>query len=196
VRQFRNPHELALEVTTSFVQLIRDRPAVGYVSADAAVDFKRYSELLEENSRLKEALSAAQQSLVVAPFPAHQKPIRLTIVTGYGQSAAIVGIVECSLKAGFSAVAEASLLDQYQDPVLHHAATLLLGDDPKNKDPHLGLHPESVRTLRRELVLYGLFDVTQEEHSAYSPSMGTVPRSVILWKLTDYGRRQLAAIAP
>src|SRR5262245_32253393 len=39
VRQFKSPHELALEVTTSFVQLIRDRPVVGYVRADAAVDF-------------------------------------------------------------------------------------------------------------------------------------------------------------
>jgi putative proteasome-type protease len=59
VRQFRNPHELALEVTTSFIQLIRDRPAVGYVRTDASVDFKRYSELLEENNRLKEAVRAA-----------------------------------------------------------------------------------------------------------------------------------------
>jgi hypothetical protein len=30
-RPFRNPHELALEVTTSFIQLIRDHPAIGYV---------------------------------------------------------------------------------------------------------------------------------------------------------------------
>jgi putative proteasome-type protease len=59
VRQFKNPHELALEVTTSFVQLMRDRPAVGYVRTDESVDFKRYSELLEENNRLKEAVRAA-----------------------------------------------------------------------------------------------------------------------------------------
>src|SRR6516165_813895 len=61
VRQFKSPHELALEVTTSFVQLIRDRPADGYVRTSASVDFKKYSEVLEENNELKEALSAAQQ---------------------------------------------------------------------------------------------------------------------------------------
>src|SRR5262245_38483962 len=71
VRLFKNPDDLALQVTTSFNWLKRNRPAVGYVRADSAVDFKRYSEVLEENSRLKEALSAAQE--VTAPFPAHQK---------------------------------------------------------------------------------------------------------------------------
>jgi hypothetical protein len=41
VRQYTTPHELAASVTTSFVQLIRDRPALGYVRSDHAVDFKR-----------------------------------------------------------------------------------------------------------------------------------------------------------
>jgi hypothetical protein len=68
VRQFRSPHELALEVTTSFVQLIRDRPAVGYVRTDQAVDFKRYSELLEENNKLKEVVNVAQHSLATYVF--------------------------------------------------------------------------------------------------------------------------------
>jgi Domain of unknown function (DUF4062) len=87
VRQYNSAHELALEVTTSFVQLIRDRPAVGYIRTDASVDFKRYSEVLEENNRLKEALTAAQQSLLTVSFPTHEKQIPLVIVRGYDRAA-------------------------------------------------------------------------------------------------------------
>ena len=49
VRHFTTPHELALELTTSFVDLIARKPAVGFVRANQAVDLKKYSELLEEN---------------------------------------------------------------------------------------------------------------------------------------------------
>lgn len=53
VRQFSNPHTLALEVTTSFVQLIKNRPAVGYIRTNEAVDYKRYAALLEEYQKEK-----------------------------------------------------------------------------------------------------------------------------------------------
>jgi hypothetical protein len=59
VRSYTNPHELALEVTTSFVSLIRERPAEGYVRSSTTVDYKRYAELLEENKNLKATLEAA-----------------------------------------------------------------------------------------------------------------------------------------
>jgi hypothetical protein len=53
IRHFGSPHELALEVTTSFVDLIARRPAVGFVRANAAVEFKKYSEILEANRELE-----------------------------------------------------------------------------------------------------------------------------------------------
>jgi hypothetical protein len=59
VRTFTNPHELASEVITSFVSLISTRPAEGYVRSNAAVDYKRYADLLEENRALKEQLKVA-----------------------------------------------------------------------------------------------------------------------------------------
>ena len=194
VRQFNNPHELALEVTTSFVQLIRDRPAVGYIRTDASVDFKRYSEVLEENNRLKETLSAAQHSLATIPFPA-DKSIQLAIVSGYGKP---VRTVVCSLGQGFKAVAEAALLyeDDYQ--VFSHAAKLLLGEPEMIQDDILlGFNPASVRTLRRDLLLYGLIEVGLQDRSSYNSfDKITATETVTIWRLTDYGRRQLAAIAP
>src|SRR5262249_21627366 len=147
VRPFKNPHELALEVTTSFVQLIHDRPAVGYVRADAAVDFKRYSEVLEENNRLKETLSAAQQ--VTAPFPAHKKQIRLTVTKSVSvpraDGANLTKTIDCSLMEAFSVVAESALLYEAEHAVLSHAAKLLLSkhqvrdpgfDHPQLSDPN------------------------------------------------------------
>jgi hypothetical protein len=182
VRPFKSPHELALEVTTSFVQLMRDRPAVGYVRTDASVDFKRYSELLEENRKLKEDLNAAQQSLETVPFPAHLKPIRLTIVNV--GNAKTIRTVDSSLRQAFQAVAEGALLYQTEHMVLNHAANLLLGE-PENGNTTIGFNLASVKTLRRELMLFGLIEV-QGQHGG----------SLISWRLTDYGRRQLAAIAP
>lgn len=68
VRPYTNPHELALEVTTSFVSLIRQRPAEGYVRSSDAVDYKRYAALLEENNALKKELEAAQSSTAASDF--------------------------------------------------------------------------------------------------------------------------------
>jgi hypothetical protein len=56
VRYFATPQELALEVTTSFVDLKTRKPAVGFVRADQAVDFKKYSEVLEANRELERRL--------------------------------------------------------------------------------------------------------------------------------------------
>jgi nucleoside 2-deoxyribosyltransferase len=195
VRLFKNPHELALEVTTSFVQLIRNRPAVGYVRADESVDFKRYSELLEENIRLKEALSATQE---LPPFPA-QKPIRLTFLRVDKEKIGSYPCktVDCSLIQAFQAVGEGTLLDEEEDRVLKHAAKLLLGD--AEKDSNIYFDAASVRILRRELLLYGLLEVDREDRS-YRGWSGKVESThtvtVTIWRLTDYGRRQLAAMAP
>jgi hypothetical protein len=80
VSYFTNPHSLATEVTVSFVNLRVRRPAVGFIRADQAPDLKKYTELLEENSRLRtelsrineepkiEVFSDPQQGCLVAPI--------------------------------------------------------------------------------------------------------------------------------
>jgi len=196
VRLFKNPHELALEVTTSFVQLIRDRPAVGYVRTDASVDFKKYSEVLEENKRLKEALSAAEQSLS-APFPARKKPIELTFV----KNDKVVGTSECSLGISFQAVAEASLLHDDESEVLDYAAMLLCRWLNQSKGAQFEgderFSEQSVLTLRREFLLNGLIEIRREDRTSYDIMRNTnTTYTVPIWKLTDYGRQQLRAITP
>lgn len=213
VREFKNPDDLALQVTTSFNWLKRNRPAVGYVRADAAVDFKRYSEVLEENNKLKEALNAAQE--LTAPFPAHEKPIQLIIAAGvssptdpiFGQSSnsnwGPLRTINCSVMQAFKAVAEGALLYADEKDVLNHAAMLFL--DPAetekllketNKNVTFGFDPESVKILRRDLLLYGLIEVAWEDRSTYTLGPSSITRTFTIWRLTDYGRRQLMAIAP
>jgi hypothetical protein len=68
--------------------------------------------------------------------------------------------------------------------------------EPEGKDSSIGFDPASVRTLRRDLLLYGLIEVAREDRSSYRASSGTVTQTVTIWRLTDWGRRQLAAIAP
>jgi hypothetical protein len=69
VRHFGTPHELALEVTTSFVDLKARKPAVGFVRANEAVDFKKYSELLEINRDLERRITELSTSCqVLSPW--------------------------------------------------------------------------------------------------------------------------------
>jgi Domain of unknown function (DUF4062) len=58
---FSNSHNLATEVTVSFVNLRDRQPAVGFIRADQAPDLKKYSELLEEVYRLRTQLSNLHQ---------------------------------------------------------------------------------------------------------------------------------------
>ena len=54
---FSTPHELATQVIVSFVNLRDRNPAIGFIRADQAPDLKKYTELLEENARLKTEIS-------------------------------------------------------------------------------------------------------------------------------------------
>jgi hypothetical protein len=59
---FTAPHDLATQVIVSFVNLRDSRPAVGFIRADQAADLKKYTELLEENARLRTEISKLERS--------------------------------------------------------------------------------------------------------------------------------------
>jgi uncharacterized protein DUF4062 len=63
IREFTTPHQLALEVTTSFIDLKRVKPRVGFVRTNEAVEYKKYAEVLE---RATEAESRLQ--VIEGPF--------------------------------------------------------------------------------------------------------------------------------
>lgn len=54
VSDFRTPHELATNVTVSFINLRERRPATGFIRADQAADLAKYAAVLEENARLRD----------------------------------------------------------------------------------------------------------------------------------------------
>ena len=66
ISKFTSPSDLATQVTVSFVNLRDRRPAVGFIRADRAPDLKRYAELLEENSHLRDEISKLSNQ---APVP-------------------------------------------------------------------------------------------------------------------------------
>jgi hypothetical protein len=65
---FTAPHDLATQVTVSFVNLRDRRPAVGFIRADQAPDLKKYTELLEENAHLRAELSRVGEEPKIRVF--------------------------------------------------------------------------------------------------------------------------------
>jgi len=101
----------------------------------------------------------------------------------------------------FKAVAEGALLYADENDVLKHAAMLFLNLETKKlfedtESITVGFDPASLRNLRRDLVLYGLIEVAREDRSTYTIGHSSITRTFTIWRLTDYGRRQLVAIAP
>jgi len=79
VREFQNSHQLALEVTTSFVDLKRTKPRIGFVRKNETVDYRKYAEILEKNTELEKQLNAVHQKLTPkmrAIFDPNKSPCR------------------------------------------------------------------------------------------------------------------------
>jgi hypothetical protein len=201
VRQFTSPHELALEVTTSFIALIKSRPAVGYVRSDEAVEFKQYAHLLEENNSLKEQLKLAERSINNSIFPAHKKQMKLTL-NAVRQTPPEEKLeqpqqerlsCECSLADAFQVVAEGSLQSLYEYEVLSVAAFMLSRKGETGESWEVTFDDESIQSLRRQLLLYGLIEIVPTIRNTHSmfPMGSARSETVNVWKLTDYGRRQL-----
>src|ERR1700730_18291998 len=72
VRTFTNSHQLASEVTTSFVDLKRKKRRTGFVRTDEVVEYKKYAELLEKTTELENRLKELK-SYNNKPFPGHDK---------------------------------------------------------------------------------------------------------------------------
>jgi hypothetical protein len=79
VREFMNPHQLASEVLSSFVDLKESKPREGFVRTNERVEYRKYAELLEKYTELEKrmrALNASDQ-----PFPTHDtmKTVKLVV---------------------------------------------------------------------------------------------------------------------
>jgi hypothetical protein len=63
VSDFRTPHELASNVTVSFINLRERRPATGFIRVDQTADLARYAALLEENGRFRDEIANKSAAL-------------------------------------------------------------------------------------------------------------------------------------
>ena len=75
---FTATDDLATKVLASFVNFRDRRPAVGFIRADQAPDLKKYSELLEENLRLRSELESIKSAEIVI-FPHASEKISFTL---------------------------------------------------------------------------------------------------------------------
>lgn len=62
VAAYETPHELGLQVLASITELKERNPAVGFVRADQAADYKKYAALLEENASLRSQIAASARN--------------------------------------------------------------------------------------------------------------------------------------
>jgi hypothetical protein len=110
---FTTPHELATQVTVSFVNQRERRPAVGFIRADQAPDLKKYADLLEENARLKADL-ARFESGAVASFPHASEIVNITVKRHMRRGMSREGTHQASLTWGeiFVGMAEDILSDR------------------------------------------------------------------------------------
>ncbi|MDR3547529.1 MAG: DUF4062 domain-containing protein [Candidatus Pacebacteria bacterium] len=61
VSYFISSHELALQVTTSFVNERERHPAVGYIRTDQTVNLKKYTDLLEQKADIESQLAVLRR---------------------------------------------------------------------------------------------------------------------------------------
>ncbi len=83
VNYFLNAHELAAQVTVSFVNLRERYPATGFIRANEVAELEKYAELLEDNARLQ-PLNQALGSAIAMAESAFKRSGRTTgVPTGF-----------------------------------------------------------------------------------------------------------------
>jgi hypothetical protein len=192
VRTFVNPHQLASEVTTSFVDLKRTRRRTGFVRTDQVVEYKKYAELLERNAELEKRLSELKYQ--DAPFTGHDDPF--TIKLGDGSSDIITVKWSDMFIAAASAIIVAPEEWRFPDEFM-----IKLGRSVNNdRLARARIGDETVTMVREQLFSFNLIDFVDEtamppmNQSSVQAMLGTFPQRVRFWRLTEYGRRQLALL--
>jgi hypothetical protein len=125
VSSYTSPDDLAMKVLASFVNQ-RDRwPAVGFVRADQVPDLKRYTEILEENARLRDELSKLRGAPLV-PFEHASDIIPFSVMTGTEGNPKWL-VLEMTLGDFFQTIARLILAGSGQDERLVQEFIMLLG---------------------------------------------------------------------
>jgi hypothetical protein len=190
VNFYRTPHELAMQVMASLVDLKDRKPGVGFIRADQTVDAKRYADLLEESQRLREILNKLESTH--APFPNADEKITLVVVIGEEEIITTQTIGEV-----FVTISESIIDARCTDRQIGY--TILEIIKPHNRE-----RPREQRTfkdeaalasIRRKLFSAGLIELhpITEERQAVGRTITRVTYNI--WALTDFGRVQYGLLS-
>jgi hypothetical protein len=131
VREFLSPHQLALEVTTSFVDLRRIRPRIGFVRANEVVEYKKYAGLLEKNAELEKRLRGLGPD--DKPFP--RRDVKISLEASRDK---VRRSYTCTLAQAFMSVVDALLKDSKESyikqSVVGEIYALGVEDEEKRED--------------------------------------------------------------
>jgi Domain of unknown function (DUF4062) len=190
---FTAPHDLATQVTVSFVNLRDRRSAVGFIRADQAPDLKKYTELLEENTRLQKEVSILEQ-VENTPFPEASDKMKLPVTV----DGDLIEDKEVTWGELFRFCCE-SILVGHEDEV-----TLI--NDLRRwviEEPGVGLKfdPKIFQKIKFRFVSRGLIEVIRTtaiygpiDRKLYKSMYGSGEREVLAWKLTSYGLKQYGVL--
>ena len=133
IREFLSPHPS--EVITSFVDLKRTKPRIGFIRTNEAVDYKKYAAILEKNAELEKRLN--ELGAIDQPFESFDVKIIL-----FARSGAEVPI-EISWKDVFLAVASTTLAVSSESDIVRGIIEILVAHIDPNKpyNPAAGLRP-------------------------------------------------------
>ena len=196
VNTYTNPHELAMQVMASLVDLKDRRPAIGFIRADQTIDARRYADVLEENQHLKETISRLQPRITVFDGADEEISFNSVIVDQDRQGKGIDGskrIVSSVQPLGqiFISVAEAIIDAQYTDyQISSYILKSVGGRNPEAPDESRSFEDSSVFTdLRRKL-----FGARLVELHPMTTGDRFFRRTYNEWRLTEYGQAQYGVL--
>jgi hypothetical protein len=201
VRHFTTPQDLALEVTTSFVDLKARKPAIGFVRADQAVDFKKYSEALEANRALERRVQELSANAGPKLAEWFDSSIQLSLAH-FDQNSGKIDYEE--LVVTWREIMLLTLpglaQDMPEDEIFCEISFQLLR-------ARLGLHERSgcflrdgESTIRTKLFVEGIVNMVTERRELtrlqYEKRGSPEPsdEDMLVWKLTEYGKSQLSLL--
>lgn len=178
-------------MTTSFVDLISRRPAIGYVRANKTIDAKKYSEILERNIELEQQLRTLQTNDIRLDHW-FSESIELT--------ARARAVAERRIQASWSEVARLIVpylfANREENLIFRSIAFGLLekvSDAPNGglSEFDCQLTDKSDDIVRVKFISKNIITVVTEQRADVTPGKF---RNTRVWKMTEHGRAQLSVI--
>lgn len=194
VRFFGTSHQLATEVLASIVKLRDSHPRPGFVRADEAADLKRYTELLEENVRLRAEIERNRPAVLF-----EGADLDFEILLSVAQKDGGRCIIGHTLTRGeaFLLIADELITGSADERNLIIAVAKGL----EIADSYTGVVIQNFDKVLRTLYAFGLITYDQVHDERSQSVWGETETRIKLthvpvrfWKLTEFGQTQYGAL--